>query len=55
MTCAALAASLGFGGYTAAEDIDLTEQKIRALIAEGKSLADARRELGYHSLQTRRK
>ena len=39
----------------AAEDIDLTEQKIRALIAEGKSLADARRELGYHSLQTRRK
>jgi regulator of RNase E activity RraA len=40
---------------TAAEDIDVTEQNIRNLINEGKSLAEARRQLGYHSLQTRRK
>jgi len=40
---------------TAAEEIDATEQKIRKLLDEGKSLAEARRELGYHSLQTRRK
>jgi 4-hydroxy-4-methyl-2-oxoglutarate aldolase len=39
----------------AAEEIDATEQKIRALIADGRSLAEARRELGYHSLQTRHK
>jgi len=39
----------------AAEEIDATEQKIRALINEGRSLANARRELGYHSLQSRRK
>jgi regulator of RNase E activity RraA len=40
---------------TAAEEIDVTEQNIRNLINEGKSLAEARRQLGYHSLQTRRK
>jgi regulator of RNase E activity RraA len=40
---------------TAAEEIDATEQNIRKLLDEGKSLAEARRELGYHSLQTRRK
>ena len=40
---------------TAAEEIDATEQKIRKLLDAGKSLTEARRELGYHSLQTRRK
>jgi regulator of RNase E activity RraA len=39
----------------AAEEIDATEQRIRALVNDGRSLADARRELGYHSLQTRQK
>ena len=39
----------------AAEEIDATEQRIRGLVNEGKSLADARRALGYHSLQTRQK
>lgn len=39
----------------AAEEIDATEQRIRALVNEGKSLAEARRELGYHSLQTRQR
>ena len=39
----------------AAEEIDATEQRIRAAVNEGKTLAEARRELGYHSLQTRRK
>jgi len=39
----------------AAEEIDATEQQIRKLLEEGRSLAEARRELGYHSLQSRRK
>ena len=39
----------------AAEEIDATEQRIRALVTDGRSLSEARRELGYHSLQTRRK
>jgi regulator of RNase E activity RraA len=39
----------------AAEEIDAVEQQIRALIDAGRSLADARRELGYHQLQTRRR
>ena len=38
----------------AAEEIDRIEQQIRALIDAGKTLADARRELGYHQLQSRR-
>jgi len=38
----------------AAEDIDRVEQQIRALIDSGKTLAEARRELGYHQLQSRR-
>jgi regulator of RNase E activity RraA len=38
----------------AAEQIDATEQKIRAAIEEGQTLAAARRALGYHSLQTRK-
>ena len=39
---------------TAAEEIDAVEQQIRAFINEGKTLAEARRQLGYHQLQTRR-
>ena len=38
----------------AAEDIDRIEQQIRALIDTGKTLAEARREVGYHQLQSRR-
>jgi 4-hydroxy-4-methyl-2-oxoglutarate aldolase len=38
----------------AAEEIDEVEQKIRAAVAEGKSLAEARRQLGYHRLQARK-
>jgi regulator of RNase E activity RraA len=40
---------------TAAEEIDAIEQQIRAAISEGKTLAEARRQLGYHQLQSRRK
>ena len=40
---------------TAAEEIDAIEQQIRAALKEGKTLAEARRQLGYHQLQTRRK
>jgi regulator of RNase E activity RraA len=39
----------------AAEEIDAIEQQIRAAINAGKTLVEARRELGYHQLQTRRK
>jgi 4-hydroxy-4-methyl-2-oxoglutarate aldolase len=39
----------------AAEEIDRIEQQIRAALNEGKTLAEARRLLGYHQLQTRRK
>ena len=39
----------------AAEEIDATEQRIRQAVNDGRTLADARRELGYHALQTRRK
>ena len=38
----------------AAEEIDSVEQKIRALIDQGKTLAEARRQLGYHQLQSRK-
>ena len=38
----------------AAEEIDAIEQQIRAAVAEGKSLAEARRQLGYHRLQARK-
>jgi regulator of RNase E activity RraA len=38
----------------AAEEIDAIEQQIRALIDQGKTLAEARRQLGYHQLQSRR-
>ena len=37
----------------AAEEIDDVEQQIRAAVSEGKTLAEARRQLGYHGLQTR--
>jgi regulator of RNase E activity RraA len=40
---------------TAAEEIDAIEQKIRGAVNEGRSLADARKSLGYHQLQARRK
>ena len=38
----------------AAEEIDATEQQIRRLIDEGKTLTEARAQLGYHRLQSRR-
>jgi regulator of RNase E activity RraA len=37
----------------AAEEIDRVEQQIRTAITEGNTLAEARRQLGYHRLQTR--
>jgi regulator of RNase E activity RraA len=40
---------------TAAEEIDQIEQQIRERIKKGMSLVEARKELGYHQLQTRRK
>ena len=39
---------------TAAEEIDAIEQRIRALVNEGKTLTEARKQLGYHQLQSRR-
>lgn len=39
---------------TAAEEIDGVEQQIRAAVSEGKTLAEARRQLGYHKLQARK-
>ena len=39
----------------AAEEIDRIEQQIRAAIDQGKTLAQARHELGYHGLQTRQR
>jgi regulator of RNase E activity RraA len=38
----------------AAEEIDAVEQQIRAAVAEGRTLAEARRQLGYHRLQARK-
>jgi len=38
----------------AAEEIDAIEQRIRALVNEGKTLTEARKQLGYHQLQSRR-
>jgi regulator of RNase E activity RraA len=38
----------------AAEEIDSIEQQIRALIDQGKTLVEARRQRGYPQLQTRR-
>jgi len=39
----------------AAEEIDAVEQRIRAAVNDGLTLAEARRQLGYHHLQTRSK
>jgi len=39
----------------AAEEIDGIEQRIRAAIDGGQTLADARKALGYHQLQARRR
>ena len=38
----------------AAEEIDAVEQRIRKAVSEGQTLAEARKSLGYHQLQTRR-
>jgi regulator of RNase E activity RraA len=38
-----------------AEEIDAVEQKIRSAVNEGQTLAEARKGLGYHQLQTRRR
>jgi len=39
---------------TNAEQIDAAESQIRALVAEGHTLKEARSKLGYHKLQTKR-
>jgi regulator of RNase E activity RraA len=39
----------------AAEEIDHVEQRIRAAINDGQTLAEARKALGYHQLQARRR
>jgi 4-hydroxy-4-methyl-2-oxoglutarate aldolase len=39
---------------TNAEQIDAAESQIRALVAEGHTLAEARAKLGYHKLQSKR-
>jgi 4-hydroxy-4-methyl-2-oxoglutarate aldolase len=39
----------------AAEEIDAVEQQIRAAVNAGRTLAEARRQLGYHQLQSKRK
>ena len=40
---------------TAAEEIDAVEQQIRAAVTEGRTLGEARQQLGYHQLQSRKK
>jgi 4-hydroxy-4-methyl-2-oxoglutarate aldolase len=37
-----------------AEEIDKVEDQIRSAVKSGKTLAEARREFGYHQLQTKR-
>ena len=37
-----------------AEEIDAVEDRIRRAVKNGKTLAEARREFGYHQLQTKR-
>jgi regulator of RNase E activity RraA len=39
---------------TNAEQIDEAESEIRRLVNEGNTLTEARKQLGYHSLQTKR-
>jgi 4-hydroxy-4-methyl-2-oxoglutarate aldolase len=38
----------------AAEEIDAVESQIRKFVNEGMTLAEARKQLGYHKLQTKR-
>lgn len=38
----------------AAEEIDAKEEQIRRLVKDGMALAEARRQIGYHQLQTKR-
>jgi 4-hydroxy-4-methyl-2-oxoglutarate aldolase len=40
---------------TVAEEIDAVEQRIRDAVKSGLTLVDARKQHGYHSLQTRKK
>jgi 4-hydroxy-4-methyl-2-oxoglutarate aldolase len=40
---------------SAAEEIDAVEQRIRQAVSEGQTLTEARKGLGYHQLQTRRR
>ena len=40
---------------TVAEEIDAVEQRIRDAVKSGLTLVEARRQHGYHSLQTRKK
>ena len=39
---------------TSAEQIDAAESQIRALVNQGHTLTEARKQLGYHNLQTKR-
>ena len=39
---------------TIAEEIDGVEAQIRAAVQDGKSLAEARKQHGYHHLQTKK-
>ncbi|MBZ5580239.1 MAG: hypothetical protein LAP40_27075 [Acidobacteriia bacterium] len=37
-----------------AEEIDAVEDRIRRAVQEGKTLTEARKQHGYHQLQTKR-
>jgi regulator of RNase E activity RraA len=39
----------------AAEEIDAAEREIRNAVSQGKTLAEARKQLGYHQLQSRKR
>ena len=40
---------------TIAEEIDAIEQRIRDAVKSGLTLVEARRQHGYHALQTRKR
>jgi regulator of RNase E activity RraA len=40
---------------TIAEEIEVAEQRIRDAVQQGTSLTEARKQLGYHHLQSRKK
>jgi regulator of RNase E activity RraA len=40
---------------TVAEEIDAIEQRIRDAVKTGRTLVEARKQHGYHTLQTRKK